>query len=409
MALLAQAPVAVLQVFCTQKVSSVASQLTMVVGLTLHLYGSGALSQKSLPLQALPSSWPAQSPSELQPHWLVPETQLPPEQLSLTVQPLPSSQPAVLFSTTQPSLVSQVSVVHGLPSPQLTAAPALHAPAAQTSPCVQTLGAPPVHRPVCQTSLSVQALPSLQASVLVLCTHPEFGSHASPVQGLSSSHASAWPLQAPAAHESPWVQAGRRHSSAARANAQKSRSHAHLGVSPLARGRALVVRSLPRRPTRTPAWAERKVVVEVVTVRGPSGFRPLAGFRSLTRPSCRLRGCGQGGFANSIWLRRGHHRVAALAFLAERGAPSSTGSWGHTSSCLPPPPACSRLPCCTCRSCRDWRRHSSAVAAGRHRPRRCRERLARVPRHRCPDPRRRVRRCCRHTFRWLPRTALQEP
>lgn len=88
------------------------------------------LSQKSVPLQALPSSWPAQSLFWLHAQVLVPALQLPAAHVSLWVHGLPSSQLAVLLAWTPPALLSQLSVVHGLPSSQklLATALPLHTP-----------------------------------------------------------------------------------------------------------------------------------------------------------------------------------------------------------------------------------------------------------------------------------------
>ena len=76
-----------------------------------------------------------------------PPTHVPPEQVSLVVQALPSSQDAVLLTWTQPLTGSQESSVHGLPSSQFGAAPPTQSPAAQASAVVQAL-------------LSVQVVPS---------------------------------------------------------------------------------------------------------------------------------------------------------------------------------------------------------------------------------------------------------
>ncbi len=69
----------------------------------------------------------------------LPPAQLPPLQVSPTVHALPSLQLAVLFSFLQPLVGSQVSIVQGLPSSQLGAAPPVQVPAAQASPVVQAL------------------------------------------------------------------------------------------------------------------------------------------------------------------------------------------------------------------------------------------------------------------------------
>lgn len=132
-------------------------------------------------VQALPSS-----------HALLLPTQLPAEQASLTVQASPSSHvgaPATGVKTQLASSWTQTSVVHGFLSSQTTGAPA-HFPWAQTSPVVHTL--PSEHGPLldCHKHRPVKAL---QLSM---------------VQGLASSQlACTPPLQLPALHFSPTVQA----------------------------------------------------------------------------------------------------------------------------------------------------------------------------------------------------------
>src|SRR5262249_60610252 len=74
--------------------------------------------------------------------------QPPAAQPSLCVQALPSLHGAVLLVWTPPVAGLQESLVHGLPSSQLGAAP-------------------PTQMPPLQVSLVVQALPSLQALPLV--------------------------------------------------------------------------------------------------------------------------------------------------------------------------------------------------------------------------------------------------
>jgi hypothetical protein len=83
----------------------------------------------------------------------------PPEQVSPSVHGLPSSQAAVLFWTLQPTVVSQLSVVQGLPSLQVVGLPPPHAPEVQVSPVVHALA-------------SSQLLPSLTG----IFTQPRFGS-----------------------------------------------------------------------------------------------------------------------------------------------------------------------------------------------------------------------------------------
>ncbi len=110
------------------------------------------LSQYSVPLHRLPSSWPAQSLSTLQSHVLVPDLQLPAPHTSPTVQPLPSSQLAVLLAWVHPVLGLHESSLHGFASSQMTA----------------TLMATPLHVPAPHTSPVVHALLSLQGRVLAV-------------------------------------------------------------------------------------------------------------------------------------------------------------------------------------------------------------------------------------------------
>ena len=137
-------------------------------------------SQASL-VQGLPSSQPLAAPG----------LQVPPAQTSPLVQALPSVQVAVLELDLQLPLVgSQASSVHGLPSLQSVALPALHAPPPQTSP-------------------AVQALPSSQPATLgVWPQSPLLLSQASAVHGLPSLQALVAPaLQVPPLHRSLTVQA----------------------------------------------------------------------------------------------------------------------------------------------------------------------------------------------------------
>ena len=78
-----------------------------------------------------------------------PASQVPAAQVSEVVQALPSSQATVLLAKTQPEAGSQESVVQVLASLQERAAPALQVPALHLS-------------------LVVQALPSSQATVLLV-------------------------------------------------------------------------------------------------------------------------------------------------------------------------------------------------------------------------------------------------
>src|SRR5437762_14080323 len=79
----------------------------------------------------------------------VPPAQLPPLQVSLVVQALPSSQVAVLLVWTHPVAGLQLSLVQGLPS-------------------LQSGAGPPTQRPPPVGSLVVQALPSSPAAASVL-------------------------------------------------------------------------------------------------------------------------------------------------------------------------------------------------------------------------------------------------
>jgi len=118
-----------------------------------------------------------------------PAAQTPPAQTSPRVQTLPSSQGKVLLATMQPFLLSQLSVVHNLPSSQFWAAPGTHAPSAQAS-------------------LTVHTLPSVQPTVLLTKLQPSMASQPSSVQLLPSLQGVLpKPLQLPLAHLSPLVQA----------------------------------------------------------------------------------------------------------------------------------------------------------------------------------------------------------
>ena len=120
---------------------------------------------------------------------LLPGWQLPEAQVSFCVHLLPSLHGAALAVNTQPVAAAQVSSVQGLPSLQVTMAPAPHWLLAQVSP-------------------DVQAFLSSQASPLAVWTQPEAGWQLSVVQGFSSSHGSAPPgTQEPAWQPSDTVQA----------------------------------------------------------------------------------------------------------------------------------------------------------------------------------------------------------
>jgi hypothetical protein len=113
---------------------------------------------------------------------------LPVAHASPAVQALPSSQVAVLASNIQPDLVSQLSLVHGLPSLQY-----FFGPGTQFEPL--------------QISFSVQKLLSAShGAELVPCTQPVVASQLSLVQGLLSSQESPLPaLHTPSAHASEIV------------------------------------------------------------------------------------------------------------------------------------------------------------------------------------------------------------
>jgi hypothetical protein len=164
-------------------------------------------------------------------------------QTSPWVQALPSLHGALLATLAQaPLRGSQLSLVQGLASSQLLALPALHALPAQKSlrvqalpslhaavfalvwhapltglhasvvhglPSLQSVALPALHPPPPHTSPAVQALPSSQTEVLGACTHaPVCGSQESLVQGLPSLQPLAAPgLQAPPLQASPRVQA----------------------------------------------------------------------------------------------------------------------------------------------------------------------------------------------------------
>jgi hypothetical protein len=179
-------------------------QLSLVQGLpSLHSLGEPAHApalQASAVVQALPSSQAlvlaakAQAPvATLQlsvvhglPSLQVllgPATQALALQASATVQALPSaSHGALLALWMQPSLASQISSVHALPSSQAATAPALHVPAWQLSPTVQTLASASHVLPCSGAGSNTQ--PPLALS------------HESAVHGLPSAHT----LAAPATH-----------------------------------------------------------------------------------------------------------------------------------------------------------------------------------------------------------------
>ena len=104
----------------------------------------------------------------------VPAPHLPAPQTSPEVHLLPLSQGLVLATVVQPSILSQPSLVHGLPSSQLCALPPPHLPPVQTSP-------------------RVQASPSLQVRLLLATLQPPAASQVSVVHGLASSHGANLP------------------------------------------------------------------------------------------------------------------------------------------------------------------------------------------------------------------------
>jgi hypothetical protein len=186
-----QLPLPVLHTLLAQVVLTEVSHVTTVLGLTTHLYGKALLLQNNVPLHRFPSSWPAQSLSWAQAQVLVPLLQVPLPHTSPLVQPLPSSQLAVLLLWAQPLDGTQLSVVQGLPSSQSVAA----------------LTKVPAQALLAQMSLAVQALPSLQATLLAPLTQPLLGSQLSLVQTLLSLHDTAAPLHDPPLHASFWLQA----------------------------------------------------------------------------------------------------------------------------------------------------------------------------------------------------------
>ena len=126
---------------------------------------------------------------------LAPGTQILSLQVSPTVQASPSaSHGAVLAVDLQPALLSQLSVVHGLSSSQMTLAPALQLPSTQASLLVQTL-------PSASQAVPSLDLPSKMQLPVVL-------SQLSLVQTLSSSQVLIPPAtQALSLQVSPTVQA----------------------------------------------------------------------------------------------------------------------------------------------------------------------------------------------------------
>jgi hypothetical protein len=122
----------------------------------------------------------------------VPVAHAPAWHVSAPLQTFPSLQelPFAACTCLHPTIGSQLSVVHGLLSSQLSGVPARHVPAWQTSAPLQTL-------------LSLQEMPF----AIGVCEHPVVASHPSVVHGLPSLQSSALPgRQTPAWHVSTPLQ-----------------------------------------------------------------------------------------------------------------------------------------------------------------------------------------------------------
>jgi hypothetical protein len=168
----------------------------------------------------------------------VPAAQAPLWQVSAPLHRLPSAHevPLATGMAVQPKMESQPSVVHGLPSLQLSAVPAVQAPLWQVSAPLQTLpslhevpfstgaltqpvaglqlsvvhtfpslqlsGVPAVHTPLWQISLPLQTLPSAQEVPLAtgVVVQPNVGLQLSVVHGLPSLQARG----VPAVHTPLW-------------------------------------------------------------------------------------------------------------------------------------------------------------------------------------------------------------
>ena len=118
-----------------------------------------------------------------------PPVHAPPEQVSPVVHALPSLHGLVLLVCTQPVDGSQESSVQPLLSSQFG-------------------GGPPMQMPFEHVSFVVHALPSSHDAVLLVCTHPDEGSHESSVQPLLSlQFGGVLPVQTPAVQTSTVVQA----------------------------------------------------------------------------------------------------------------------------------------------------------------------------------------------------------
>jgi hypothetical protein len=115
--------------------------------------------------------------------------QAPPEQTSLPVQAFPSLHTTALLVCAQPLAGVQPSVV-------------------QTLLSLQSSAGPPTQAPPAQVSLVVQALPSLHGLELLTCRQPSAESQESSVQRLPSSQSGGGPpTQAPSTQVSLVVQA----------------------------------------------------------------------------------------------------------------------------------------------------------------------------------------------------------
>src|SRR5262245_18173978 len=180
------------------------------VQMLLSLQSTGSLTQVLFTQCSLVVHWSVSAQSESWLHWQVktcwqpagdghestvhglpssqlgvgPGTQLPPAQVSFSVQLSLSLQGAELLVWVQPEAVLQPSSVHGLPSLQLGAGPPTQLPPAQASPVVH-------------------ALPSLHGSLLFTCVQPVAGLQPSSVQMLLSLQLTPLPPQVPLVHTSP--------------------------------------------------------------------------------------------------------------------------------------------------------------------------------------------------------------
>ena len=117
-----------------------------------------------------------------QPSTAVP-LQVPPLQVSLSEQALPSSQGRVVAAWAQPVLALQLSAVHRFWSSQ-------------------PICGPLTHTPFMHASLSVHTLPSSQLAMAFRCLQPTAESQVSAVHGLLSSQGAVLPAQLPAVQAS---------------------------------------------------------------------------------------------------------------------------------------------------------------------------------------------------------------